>query len=66
MTDLCASLHPQFPSVLCDKPRPCWTYHASASAQMTWEGTPLPPSSEPSKKDGSIKGKLALIAKRAR
>lgn len=66
MTELCAVPHPEDPGVLCDKPKPCWVYHANARAQRIWEGTPLPPSAEPSKKGGSVKGKLALIAKRAR
>lgn len=65
MTELCSAPHPENPSVLCDKQKPCWVYHANAREQRTWDGTPLPPSPTSSKKGGTAKGRLALIAQRA-
>lgn len=63
--ELCSTSHPERPDVVCDKPKPCWVYHANARARVTWNGIPLPPTQESVKKGGSAKGRLALIAKRA-
>jgi hypothetical protein len=66
MTELCGAVHPEDAAITCDKGRPCFVYHANAGAQQTWSGIPLPPSPVTSKATGSVKGRLALIARRAR
>lgn len=40
--DLCGAVHPQRPDVTCDKDAPCWGYHESLAADLTWEGRPVP------------------------
>jgi hypothetical protein len=65
MDELCGDTHPEDVTVLCDKPAPCWEYHANALAHMTWPGTPLPPTPVSARSTGSVKGQLALMAQRA-
>lgn len=64
MTD-CAAPDPADPAVLCDKPAPCYGYHANAPAGRIWPGTPLP-DPEPAKGPRTRKGALAMIAQRAK
>jgi hypothetical protein len=51
--------------VLCDKPQPCYGFHANATASTTWPGNPLPERPAETKRGKTRKGDLALIADRA-
>jgi hypothetical protein len=43
VTELCGEPHPDQPHVVCDKPTPCWSRHASAAHRLNWPGRRLPP-----------------------
>lgn len=63
---LCQEPHPEEAEVLCDKPSPCWEYHANAPAKKVWAGTPMPP---PVVQEGSRaqqRTRLVMMADRAR
>lgn len=60
----CDHAHPEHPDVRCDKDTPCYGYHANAPANSIWPGEPVPPAA--SQGAATRKGRLALIAQRAR
>lgn len=62
---LCLTPSPSDALVLCDKPQPCYGFHANATASLTWPGNPLPERPAEPKKGKTRKGDLALIADRA-
>lgn len=63
---LCLAPNPSDSAVLCDKPKPCYGYHANVTASQSWPGNPLPERpAETSKGSRTRKGALALIADRA-
>lgn len=62
---LCLAPNPSDALVLCDKPHPCYGFHANAQASSTWEGNPLPERPAEGKRGKTRKGDLALIADRA-
>lgn len=63
---LCLAPNPSETTVLCDKPQPCYGFHANASASQSWPGNPLPErtADEPRGRKNR-KATLALIADRA-
>lgn len=62
---LCLTPNPSDTLVLCDKPQPCYGFHANAQTSQTWTGNPLPERPAEKKGSGTRKGALALIADRA-
>lgn len=42
MSDLCEEPHPDDPSILCDKRKPCYSYHQNQVARKTWPGREIP------------------------
>ncbi len=63
---LCLAPNPSDTTVLCDKPGPCYGFHANVTASQSWPGNPLPERpAEPSRSKGNRKASLALIADRA-
>jgi hypothetical protein len=63
---LCSEPHPEHSEVLCDKPAPCFEYHANAPAQKVWPGTPMPPRPEKETSRAGTKTRLVMMADRAR
>lgn len=63
--DLCRTPSPSDPLVFCDKPQPCYGFHANATVSATWPGNPLPERPAEQKTGKTRKGELALIADRA-
>lgn len=64
--NLCLTPSPSDSSILCDKPEPCFGFHASATAGKTWPGNPLPERPAETPRGGkNRKAALALIADRA-
>ena len=63
---LCLTPNPSETAVLCDKPGPCYGFHANATAGKTWPGNPLPerPAEAPRGRKNR-RAALALIADRA-
>lgn len=63
---LCLSTNPQDSEMRCDKPSPCYGFHANALAGVSWPGNPLPQRPEPTQGRGKArKADLAMIAQRA-
>lgn len=42
MAEACGAAHPTMEEVYCDKDLPCWGFHESVRADVTWDGVPLP------------------------
>lgn len=61
MKEPCGEPHPEVPDAYCDKPTPCWGYHESVAADLTWDGTPLPEVTTMA----SRKGKVAVMVESA-
>ena len=63
---LCLAPNPSDSAVLCDKPHPCYGFHANATASQSWPGNPLPERVKEAPRGGkNRKAALALIADRA-
>jgi hypothetical protein len=62
---LCLTPDPSDTVVLCDKPSPCYGFHANATASRTWPGNPLPERPAEALRGRNRKAALALIADRA-
>jgi hypothetical protein len=42
VSELCEEPHPDRPTVLCDKPKPCFAYHCNSEHHETWGDRPIP------------------------
>jgi hypothetical protein len=44
MAELCGSTHPDEPTVLCDRRKPCFGKHSNIAHRLVWDGNPPPTS----------------------